>query len=163
MKVGLPALVALALCGVCEAQVAAPKTDAESVSSQIESSVKGKSLVPIYPIRTAALAQGRVAKMRIPINQADDLTISTACSDSCNDIDLEATDEAGNVLAYDESSDDSPVLHITAGKTKVVLLQLTMVECARESCVYGVGLFQGAGDVDAEIDKALKLSGSLFQ
>jgi hypothetical protein len=64
------------------------------------------------------------------------------CDEDCLDIDLVLFDENANVISSDLDADDMPIVLATPAWTGRFVLGISMRQCLRAPCYYGVGVFR---------------------
>ncbi len=90
------------------------------------------------------LEQGSSETYDVPVQAGATYAIVGVCDQDCGDLDLALYDPYGNLVSYDQTDDDAPVVEVTATSGGTFTLQVTMFQCSDNPCYYGVGLYGAA-------------------
>jgi len=142
--------------GLCIALVAAPAAAAQSragnVSRQMahaQEMFAGHGLRPAGRGLTGTLEEGEEATLRLQLTAGVPYVISGVCDNECTDFDLRLADAAGNAVAEDVATDDTPIVRFTPQRTGVYVVSGVMSSCSQDPCHFGIGTYGGPAAVAA--------------
>ncbi|HET6764245.1 MAG TPA: hypothetical protein VFH27_11255 [Longimicrobiaceae bacterium] len=142
--------------GLCIALVAAPAATAQgragNVSRQMAHAQElfaGHGLRPAGRGLTGTLEEGEEATLRLQLTAGVQYVISGVCDNACSDFDLRLADAAGNAVAEDVETDDTPIVRFTPQRTGVYVVSGVMSGCSQDPCHYGIGTYGGPSPVAA--------------
>jgi len=149
MKSALPALcaAALALAGVASAE---ERGGSEFVRTQVASRAdSGEKLVG--EIIIGRMRPAELVKYTFGIDPSKEYWVYGACDADCSNIDLLGSDASGAEVDTDALEDNAPVLWIEPGSSGDKLtVTILMAECATDTCVTGVGLYEAGAREERE-------------
>lgn len=97
--------------------------------------------------RTGALGPWEDDTFTLPqLEEGYEYLLVAVCDFDCDDIDLYVRDDSAREVAADEEPDDFPIVGLTPEAGRSYEVQVSMVGCLVEPCVYGVSLFRIAAD-----------------
>lgn len=107
----------------------------------VDASAAGRSqVVGLLPV-------GGVVYLEIELTANSSYMIIGSCDSDCTDLNLQLTDESGDLIAEDMQDDDVPILEFVAPRTKRYLLGVGMAGCDAEACFFGFQVMRKAGSV----------------
>jgi hypothetical protein len=140
MKAALLPILIAALALPALAQTAADEKMRKLVAEQADEGAK-----LIGEITLGKLKEDEEASFEFPIERGKTYWVYGACDSNCDDIDLEGANPRGDVLDADEEKDDTdPVLLISDKSTTRLKVTVTMKDCGKEPCAFGIGLYEQA-------------------
>ena len=77
-----------------------------------------------------------------PLDAGTSYLITGACDTDCSDLDIVVTDENGNTVAQDQTTDDIPVVQFTTRGSGRHTVEITMYACSANPCYFGFGIFE---------------------
>jgi hypothetical protein len=86
------------------------------------------------------LAQGERYELNASVSRGDEIVITGACDQDCNDLDLIIYDDRGRELDRDVLVDDLPVLNFRAPYSGDYTIEAVMYHCSVNPCYFGVSL-----------------------
>lgn len=78
---------------------------------------------------------------QIPVQPGMSFLIIAVCDADCSDLDLVLTDARGNLITADQKEDDYPMVAYQGTSPEPLSLQVQMITCAAETCVYGYEIY----------------------
>lgn len=83
------------------------------------------------------LQEGEAETITVSLKAGVEYAFIATCDEDCNDLDLELTDEDGDVVSRDVDVDDNPLINYTPRYSGDYELEIAMADCDVEPCVYG--------------------------
>jgi hypothetical protein len=95
----------------------------------------------VEDIQAGSLGESATEAFTVTLSGGSDYFFFGACDNDCSDLDLTLFDAAGNQVATDIETDDTPVVHVAPSRNGTYRVRITMASCSAEPCRYGVGIF----------------------
>ena len=93
-------------------------------------------------VKSGQAAQAQSGTQEFTLEQGVTYLVTARCDAACSNVDLQLTDDAGQVLQSDMDDDDYPTVSFTAPKSGTYRVNVRMARCVAQSCAYGVALFR---------------------
>ena len=88
-----------------------------------------------------SLREGQTRTFTLRLTGGSRYVIGGVCDEDCSDLDLMFYDSRGNLLDEDNSTDDEPVVGVTAPRTGTYRVRVRMYACSAEPCAFGLVVF----------------------
>ena len=127
----------LALAAPAQAQMS-------SVNRQLNAIVSGLAddgYTESHLRRTGQLNDDRTRSYTIRLQEGMRYSIAGVCDDDCADLDLMLYDARGRMIDQDESTDDHPVVSVTAPRSGTFSVRVRMYDCSANPCAFGLVVF----------------------
>jgi hypothetical protein len=99
----------------------------------------------IGEIVTGKLKEDEDVSFDFAIERGKTYWVYGACDSNCDDIDLEGANVRGDVLDADDERDDAdPVLLVSDRSATRLKVTVSMKDCVRATCAFGIGLYEQA-------------------
>lgn len=90
---------------------------------------------------SGALEDGRSETHDIRLQGGRAYAILGACDNDCGDLDLYLSDDNGNGIDSDTSTDDFPIVRYSPRRNGDFRVRIRMYECDDEPCYFAVGIY----------------------
>jgi len=142
----LTVLVSLALAGCATGGGGGGAARATSTVNQLLASANRLARAQGYTQAASRPASGalnddRAEDVGLTLNAGRQYLLVGVCDADCSDMDLRLSSPAGNLVAQDVATDDTPILQFTAPATGNYRVRVIMATCTTNPCYYGVALY----------------------
>lgn len=92
-------------------------------------------------VYTGELNQGRERQVSVQLRGGVAYAIVGVCDQDCKDLDMVLADSFNREVARDTGPDDVPAVEVTPAGDGAYGARVVMVNCGKEPCRYGVGVY----------------------
>jgi hypothetical protein len=89
-----------------------------------------------------SLADDGSERVALHLRRGQEIVVVGFCDFDCEDLDMTLYDAAGSDVGSDTKADDVPIIRMTPGQSGTYRLEVTMADCRRDPCSYGVQRFE---------------------
>jgi hypothetical protein len=115
---------------------------AQQVWSQLQKMREVYSEATLQNYIIGHLADDRSDSWTLGFAAGATFVLGGACDTDCSDLDIIVKDEAGNIIAKDDTDDDVPIVRFTTKAAARYTIELKMYECSTSTCYFGFGVFR---------------------
>jgi hypothetical protein len=74
------------------------------------------------------------------LRRGEEYVIVGTCDEDCGDLDLKVYDDNGNLIASDNDTDGTPIVHFSPQWSAGFTVRAEMASCGKNPCQYGIGV-----------------------
>jgi hypothetical protein len=78
--------------------------------------------------------------LTVNLRRGEEYVIIGTCDEDCGDLDLKVYDDNGNIIASDNDTDGTPIVHLSPQWSAGFTLRAEMASCGKNPCQYGIGV-----------------------